>query len=45
MMEFIRARWKPVGEGTQESPHAPGVGKPGPTETEEDQVGEQTRPK
>lgn len=24
MMEFIRTRWKPGGEGTQESPHAPG---------------------
>lgn len=23
-MEFIRARWKLVGEGTQGSPHAPG---------------------
>lgn len=30
MMEFIRARWKPVGEGTQESPHALGVEKPSP---------------
>lgn len=29
MMEFIRARWKLVGEGTQESPHAWGVGNPG----------------
>lgn len=32
MMEFIRARWKLVGERTQESPHSPGgcrVGRPG----------------
>lgn len=30
MMEFIRARWKLVGEGTQESPHTRlRVGKPG----------------
>ena len=44
-MEFIRPRWKLVGEGTQESPHA-GSGKARPgAEIAKEQVREQAGPK